>query len=51
MASPRFGLHEGHSSQEANSQTPWVIVVKLDRLDIPLPTLSKCPGVATPFDV
>lgn len=50
-ASPRFGLHEEHSSREANSQAPWVIGVKLDGPDIPLPALSKCPSMATSFDV
>ena len=51
MASPQFGLHEEHSSQEANSQALWVIGVKLDGPDIPLTTLSKCLSMATSFDV
>lgn len=51
MASPRFGLHEEHSSRQANSQAPWVIGVKWDGPDTPLPTLSKRPGLATSFDV
>lgn len=51
MASPRFGLHEEHSSRQANSQAPCVIGVKRDGPDIPLPTLSKRPGMATSFDV
>ena len=50
-ASLRFGLHEEHSSREANSQAPWGIGVKLDGLDIPLLALSKCPSMATSFDV